>query len=329
MKRKIPNTTALAVFEAAARHGSFARAADELCLTESAVSRQIAALEHYLELKLFTRVKRQVVLNDAGNAYVKNVRKNLADLEAHTLALMANKGDDGVLELAVIPTFANRWLLPRLRDFHGKHPNIRINMTERALPFPFQDTPFDAALHFDHPSWTGVVKVDLFEERLVPVINPKFFDVTRLRSPEDLLHIPLLHKASRPEAWRRWFELSGLNSSASVLGSRFDMYGMIIEAARSGLGAGLVPRFYVDNEIHRHDLVVPFPFELWHQKRYSFVYPNHKKDSRIVAVFLDWLLEAKKEFDRPPREPRQACEESEVMADLPPCGPHVPSPPFP
>ncbi len=274
MRRKIPNTTALAVFEAAARHGSFARAASELSLTESAISRQIAALEHYLEIKLFTRVKRQVVLNDAGRAYVENSRKSLADLEAHTLSLMANKGDDGVLELAVIPTFANRWLLPRLRDFQSKHPSIRINMTEKPLPFLFQDTQFDAALHFEHPSWTGVVKVDLFEERLVPVLNPAFFDVESLRSPSDLLRIPLLHKASRPEAWQRWFELSGPAPRASVLGLRFDMYGMIIEGARSGLGAGLVPRFYVDNEIHRHDLVVPFELELWHEKRYCFVYPR-------------------------------------------------------
>lgn len=299
MRRKIPTTTSLAVFEAAARHGSFARAANELYLTESAVSRQIAALESFLEIKLFTRVKRQVVLNDAGRAYVKNIRKSLTDIEAHTLSLMANKGDDGVLELAVIPTFANRWLLPRLRDFQRAHPNIQVNLSEKPLPFLFQDTHFDAALHFDHSSWTGVVKVDLFEERLVPVVNPNFFDVAALTTPEALLNVPLLHKASRPEAWRHWFELSGIAPTASALGPRFDMYGMIIEAARSGLGAGLVPRFYVDNEIHRHDLVIPIPLELWHEKRYCFVYPEHKKDSRIVGLFRDWLLDMRSTFDGP------------------------------
>lgn len=299
MKRKIPSTTALAIFEAAARHGSFARAATELCLTESAVSRQIAGLESYLDIRLFARVKKQVVLNDAGRAYVKNVSKSLADIEAHTLSLMANKGDDGVLELAVLPTFANRWLIPRLRDFQRRQPNITIHMTEQAKPFLFQDTQFDAALHFEHPSWSDVVKVDLFEERLVPVINPSFFDVASLASPEDLRRIPLLHKASRPEAWRHWFELAGSAYGASALGMRFDMYGMIIEAARSGLGAGLVPRFYVDNEIHRHDLVLPFDLELRHEKRYCLVYPEHKGDSPIVQAFSDWLLEVKREFDEP------------------------------
>src|SRR5690606_16043807 len=110
MRRRIPSTTALAIFEVAARHESFARAADELCLTESAVSRQIASLESFLDIKLFARVKKQVVLNDAGRAYLRHVAKFLVDIEAHTLSLMANKGDHGVLELAVIPTFANRWL---------------------------------------------------------------------------------------------------------------------------------------------------------------------------------------------------------------------------
>jgi len=306
MRRKIPNTTALAVFEAAARHGSFARAANELCLTESAISRQIAALEHYLELKLFTRVKRQVILNDMGRAYLQNISKSLADLEAHTLSLMNNKGNDGVLELAVLPTFANRWLIPRLRSFQNRYPNITINMTEKPLPFLFQDTQFDAALHFEHPSWTGVAKVDLFEERLVPVVNPAFFDVSQLTAPEDLLRIPLLHKSTRPEAWRHWFELSGQDArGTSALGIRFDMYGMIIEAARSGLGAGLVPRFYVENEIHRQDLIIPFDIELRHEKRYCFVYPEHKKDSRLVQLFCDWLLERKQEFNAAPAAARE------------------------
>jgi DNA-binding transcriptional LysR family regulator len=300
MKRKIPSTSALAVFEAAARHGSFARAANELCLTESAVSRQIAALESYLETRLFARVKKQVVLNDAGRAYVRNVSKSLADLEAHTLALMTNREDDGVLELAVIPTFANRWLLPRLHDFQRRHPNITLNLSEKPQPFLFRDTQFDAALHFDHPAWTGVIKVDLFEERLVPVVSPNYFDTAALVTPQSLLTVPLLYKATRPEAWWHWFELAGCPAYGSTaLGMRFDMYGMVIEAARAGLGVGLVPRFYVNNEIHNHDLVIPYDLELRHEKRYCFVCPEHKQDLPVVKAFKDWLVEVKKEFDRP------------------------------
>jgi len=296
MKRKIPSTTALAIFEAAARHESFARAASELCLTESAVSRQIASLERYVNTKLFARVKKQVVLNDAGRAYIRNVRKSLVDIEAHTLSLMNDKGDYGVLELAVIPTFANRWLMPRLRDFQHKNRNITIHMSEMPQPFLFRDTKFDAALHFEHPSWSGVVQVDLFEERLVPVINPRFFDVTKITTPHDLLDLPLLHKATRPEAWCHWFELGGCPNGATALGMRFDMYGMVIEAARSGLGVGLVPKFYVENEIYRQDLVIPVDLELRREKRYCFVYPEYKEDSPAVVAFRDWLLGVKEEF---------------------------------
>jgi DNA-binding transcriptional LysR family regulator len=296
MRRKIPSTIALSAFEAAARHGSFARAASELALTESAISRQIGSLENYLGIRLFTRVKKQAVLNDAGQIYFKGIARNLADIEMRTLAMMAHKGDGGVLELAVIPTFANRWLLPRLRDFQARYPDIILNLSEKAQPFIFGDTIFDAALHFDHPAWSGVFKVDLFDEELVPVVSPRHFDVERLDTPESLLALPLLHKLTRPEAWQRWFELAGYPDSAPALGMHFDLYGMVIEAARAGLGVGLVPRFYVDEEIHHHDLVIPFDIGLKHEKRYCLVYPDYKQDSPIVQVFREWIVGVVDEF---------------------------------
>ena len=298
MKRKIPSTIALAVFEAAARHGSFARAANEVCLTESAVSRQIATLESYLGVNLFTRVRKQVVLNDAGHMYLKNIARNLSDIEQHTAALMSHKGVGGVLELAVIPTFANRWLLPRLRDFRERHPDVILNLSERPLPFSFDDTNFDAALNFDHPSWAGVVKVDLFEEELVPIISPRYFDTLRLNAPADLTSFPLLHKSTRPEAWRHWFALAGCADFTPVPGMHFELYGMVIEAARAGLGVGLVPRFYVQDEIERNDLIVPFSLTLKHEKRYCLVYPERKKDAELVLLFRDWVVGIEAEYSK-------------------------------
>jgi len=296
MRRKIPSTIALAVFEAAARQGSFARAANEVCLTESAVSRQIATLETYLGVKLFTRVRKQVVLNDAGRHYLKSIARNLSEIEAHTAALMSHKGVGGVLELAVIPTFANRWLLPRLRNFRERHPDIILNLSERPLPFSFDESNFDAALNFDHPSWTNVVKVDLFDEELVPIISPRYFDAQLLNTPLGLTRVPLLHKSTRPEAWRHWFEMVGVPDFTPVPGMHFELYGMVIEAARAGLGAGLVPRVYVQDEIERNDLVVPFDLSLKHEKRYCLVYPERKKDTELVKVFRDWVVGIESEF---------------------------------
>ena len=143
MKRKIPSTVSLALFEAAARHESFARAADEMCVTESTISRQITALEAYLEVKLFSRVKKHVVLTDAGRRYSLSIGANLNEIEAHTRSLMAYRGAGGLLELAVIPSFANRWLLPRLPAFAKKHPKITLNLADRADPFSFRGTNFD------------------------------------------------------------------------------------------------------------------------------------------------------------------------------------------
>ena len=215
MRRKIPSTVALSIFEAAARHENFARAADELCLSESAVSRQIAALETYLDARLFTRVGRQVVLNDAGRYYANRIAPHLEEIELHTQTLMANRGVGGILELAVIPTFSSRWLLPRLHEFRALHPDITINFSE-ARALSFRGTHFDAALHFDHPAWTGVVKLELFDEEVVPVLSPRHHALEQLREPGDLARFTLLHKAGKNDVWRRWFETAGVRDDRAL-----------------------------------------------------------------------------------------------------------------
>jgi LysR family transcriptional regulator, glycine cleavage system transcriptional activator len=316
MKRKIPSTVALALFEAAARHQSFARAADEMCVTESAVSRQISALENYLGVQLFSRVKQHVQLTNAGHEYSRNIAVNLNELEAHTRQLMAHKGIGGVLELAVIPTFANRWLLPRLHEFREAHSDITLNLSERPDPFAFRGTNFDAALHFDHPSWVGVIKVDLFEEEIVPVVSPRHYDIAELRTPDDLLAIPLLHKSSRGEAWKRWFDTAGHPGLEAVTTMRFELYSMVIEAARAGLGAGLVPRFYVIDELRRGDLAIPIDISLKQEKRYCLVYPEYKQDSILVRSFRDWVVKCAEEFNDA-RGVYAAPERSTMSADVP------------
>ncbi|MEP4524266.1 MAG: LysR family transcriptional regulator, partial [Alloalcanivorax venustensis] len=148
MRRKIPATTALVGFEAAARHQSFTKAAEELALTQSAICRQIANLEDFLGVKLFRRTRRGVQLTEAGRNYSRRVIARLDDLERDTLAVMGQHGPGQTLELAVVPTFATRWLLPRLRGFHDAHPGITVNLTNRTRPFLFADTEFDAAIYF-------------------------------------------------------------------------------------------------------------------------------------------------------------------------------------
>ena len=172
MRRRIPTSGGLLAFEVAGRHESFSRAAQEMGITEGAVSRQIARLEDYLEIMLFNRVKGRIHLTDAGREYWTQIAGSLDQIERNTLNLLARPAAGGVLELAVIPTFTNRWLIPRLPLFHAAHPGITINMSERPDPFLFAESPFDAAIHYDHPAWAGMIKKDLFAEELVPVCSP-------------------------------------------------------------------------------------------------------------------------------------------------------------
>lgn len=159
MRRFIPGTSVLIAFEAAARLGSFSRAAAELCLSESAVSKQIAKLESFLKLRLFDRANGHFGLSEAGAAYIADVRKALDKLEADTRNAanfhMARKE----LEIAALPTFANKWILPRLRNFVRSHPDIVVSISGRAEPFDFYEAQFSAAVHFSDPLWKGVLSI--------------------------------------------------------------------------------------------------------------------------------------------------------------------------
>ncbi len=258
-------------------------------LTESAVSRQIAALEGYLNVKLFDRVKKQVVLTEAGRRYSAAIGPNLDEIEMHTTSLIAHRGSGGIIELAVLPTFGNKWLLPRLNDFLRLHPDISVNLTERPEPFAFRGTNFDMALSFEHPAWVDVHSVSLFSEEVIPAGSSRHFDFSRLQEPADLIDYRLLYKRSRPEAWPHWFGVAGVPNAELTQTLRMEMYSMVIEAARAGIGFGLIPRMYIEDEIARGDLAVPFDIPLMHEKRYCLITPHNKVDSPVLRVFAEWL----------------------------------------
>ena len=289
MRRKIPGTDLLIAFETSARHQSFTRAAEELCLTQSAVCRQISTLEDYLGIQLFNRVKKRVTLSEAGLLYAKQVREYLKQMEHDTLSLMAHRGAGGVLELAVIPTFAARWLIPRLADFHSHHPAITLDLTTRAEPFMFTDTPFDAAIHFGDPVWPGAITEYLFGEDMVPVCSPSLLGGATRVDPEQLERLPLLHQSARPDAWREWFEVAGRPNVNAMGGSRYELFSLLVEAARAGLGVALMPRFFVLSEIASGELLIPSPYVLHNQRSYYLVYPQNKVGSPSLQVFCQWL----------------------------------------
>jgi DNA-binding transcriptional LysR family regulator len=295
MRKKIPSLEALSAFEAASRHLSFTRAGEELCLTQSAIGRQIASLEKYLGVSLFNRIKKRVSLTDIGLVYAREVREYLDKMEQATLEAMAHRGAGGTLELAVIPTFTTRWLIPRLPEFYQQYQEITLNMTTRTAPFLFTDTPFDAAIHFGNPVWPGCVTKHLFGEEIIPVCSARLIHTQLPLQPADVLHFSLLHQTSRPNAWRRWFALAGIQEMNSMRGARLELFSMLVEAARAGLGMALVPRFFVQHELESGELVVPCDIPLKTSKGYYLVYPERKQSSLILQAFERWLLGAAKQ----------------------------------
>ncbi|MFU1933498.1 LysR family transcriptional regulator, partial [Bordetella avium] len=173
MRNGIPNLSALQAFEASARLGSFSRAAEELSLTHSAVYRQVASLEARLGVQLFTRVRRRIVLTDPGAEYAGRIRHHLDQIETDTFGLVSRTGMGRSIHIAVVPTLATTWLIPRLADFQQTQPDISVSLSVRTLPFQFKDQPFDGALYHSDGVWPGSKGALLFPEReLVPVCAP-------------------------------------------------------------------------------------------------------------------------------------------------------------
>jgi LysR family glycine cleavage system transcriptional activator len=291
MRRTLPSTAALAAFESAARHQSFTKAADELAVTQSAVCRQIGALESFLGVKLFRRSSRGVALTEAGVTYSRQVTTRLDEVERDTLDLMAKGGQGGTLELGVVPTFATKWLLPRLPDFAAQHPGITVNMTSRTRPFLFDDTPFDAAIGAGESLWPGTDGVFLMHEHMVPVASPAYLAARRRgRVVEpDWSRCTLLQQSTRPYAWRHWFGSRGVQVEGDMAGPRLELFSMLVEAAIHGLGVALVPRLMIDDELTRGLLQPASSHQSLSDRSYHLVYPERKAEHAALAVFRAWL----------------------------------------
>lgn len=289
-KFKIPNMSALLAFEAAARHESFTHAAKELFLTESAISRQIATLESNLGVRLFVRSKQRVMLTRAGRLYGTQVRRALENLDRDTLSIIAHGSGGGYLELAVLPTFASQWLIPRMKDFNDRNPDVRINMGIRTDLFSFEESHFEAAIHYGKPTWPGTSSDYLFGEEVVPVCAPSLL-AKRIRKPQELLNYPLLHSTTRPDAWLRWFANLGVEDNATMQGVRYELHSMLISAAAAGLGIALVPKFFVDEQLTQLGLVIPFAATAVEESAYYLVYPTELSHGKPLELFRTWLLE--------------------------------------
>jgi DNA-binding transcriptional LysR family regulator len=295
MRRKLPTTGALEAFEAAARHQSFTKAAEELSVTQSAVCRQVAALEAFLDVDLFHRTRRGVMLTEAGRDYSRSVGARLDEVERDTLELMARGGRGSSLELAVVPTFGTRWLLPRLPGFQRAHPNVVVHLSARTRPFLFSDTPFDAAIHAGETgaaAWPGTEMRFLMREELIAVASQALvagLEGGLPRTAADWSRLPLLQQSTRPYAWRQFFERLGLVVPQAMAGPRLELFSMLTEAAVHGMGVALTPPFFVQEELAQGRLVALGAGPVTGDRAYSLIYPEHKAELPALQDFARWL----------------------------------------
>ncbi|MBC6441068.1 MAG: transcriptional regulator GcvA [Rhodospirillales bacterium] len=288
--RKLPPLNALRAFEAAARHLSFTRAAKELNVTQAAVSHQVKALEERLAVRLFERHGRGLWLTEEGEIYLPFLRQAF-DLIADGTDLIVSHDAHGPLSVTMLPTFAVRWFIPRLRDFQIKHPDIEVRMvtTERNVDFNREDV--DCGIRYGTGSWPGLDSDKLFEDRFIAVCSPEL--LTRdppLKSPEDLRHHTLLHEAN-DEDWRYWLSALHVKGIDGSRGLFFDSSDLALEAAAAGLGIALGSRIIMQDDLDDGRLVMPFGDLTDENLSHWLVYPKGSARKPKVAAFRGWLLD--------------------------------------
>ncbi|WP_226340997.1 LysR family transcriptional regulator [Gemmobacter serpentinus] len=286
----IPDLALLQTFECAARHGNFSRAAEELNLTQSAVSRQIRDLEARSDLVLFERIRKRVVLSSAGLALLPEVRHLLAEAERLMIGTLAAEPGVEPLRIGTLPTFGARWLVPRLGDFMRLHPDILPMLETRDRPFSFVEESLDLTIHYGQPVWPGAVASFLCSEAVVPVASRDLAARLMTNGGVDLTNATLLHMTARPRLWTQWFDHCGQTEARAWRGPRFDQFTMIISAVSAGLGVGLVPSYLIEQETASGELVVLSDRPMPTDNAYYVVIPEGRQAHRATRLFHDWIL---------------------------------------
>jgi len=291
MRKMIPSLAALEIFECVARHQNLTRAAEELHLTQSAVSKQIMGLEHKLGVVLFKRVRKRIELTHYGNNYALRIRNHLAGIERTTADLIVQREEGSSLDIAVGATFAMQWLIPKLMDFRNKYPKITINLTVASDPFILNNSQFDAVIYHGGGVWQDTKgEMLLHEGKVVPVCSPELINDIPDVTPEMLAQFPLLHLTSRDGAWKQWFATAGVTDEVRPLkGCRFELFTMLTSAAMAGLGIALVPEIFIDAELAANRLVVPTPHFISNDDGYFISYNDDPINKEALDVFSYWL----------------------------------------
>jgi LysR family glycine cleavage system transcriptional activator len=285
--RRLPSLNGLKAFEAAARHGSFASAAAEMNVSPAAVSRLVHLLEDRLRIVLFERSANRLALTAAGRVYQTGLTP-LFDAIANLTAQVTSGASARVLTVGVGPTFATRWLIPRLSQFQALAPEIEVRFTTGGVAAPFRDD-WTCGIKLGDGRWPGLVSEHLFRADLSPVCSPRMGD--ELREARDLANATLLRVAHADEDWRLWLDAAGV-SRLTPHGPVFDYYGHALQAAADGVGIAMGIRPYIDDDLKAGRLVTPFSLTVPKGQQWYLIYREIRRDQPDFLTFRNWIIAA-------------------------------------
>ncbi|OIN07655.1 transcriptional regulator GcvA [Oceanisphaera psychrotolerans] len=289
MSRRLPPLNALKAFEAAARNLSFTRAAEELFVTQAAISHQIKGLEEYLGIKLFRRRNRSLLLSEEGQSYFLEIKDIFSAISDATERLLARSAK-GALTVSLQPSFAIQWLVPRLVRFSEVHPDIDVRIKAVDLDEGSLTDDVDVAIYYGRGNWPGLRADKLHAEYLIPVCSPMLLmGVKPLKTPEDLTRHTLLHDTSRRD-WKAWFKQLDIQAANVNQGPIFSHSSMVIQAAIHGQGVALGHSVLTQPEIDAGRLVCPFEQVLMSKNAYYLVCHESQAALGKIAAFREWML---------------------------------------
>lgn len=287
MVRRLPSLNGIRAFEAAARTGSFVAAAAELNVTPAAISRLVRLLELRLGVALFARHANRLTPTAAGLAYQTGLTRILDDTARLTGQVVAMAGAK-VVTVGVGPTFAVRWLIPRLAELQRQAPEVEVRVVTGGQTVPYSDG-WTCGIRLGDGNWPGLTATPLFPADLLPVAAPAI--AARIADVADLARETLIHVAHAPEDWPRWLAAMGA-AGARAGGPVFDYYGQAIQAALDGLGVAMGVRPYIDDDLAAGRLVAPFPRSVSKGMRWYLVHHAAREAEPGFAAFRHWLIAA-------------------------------------
>ncbi|MFT5024083.1 MAG: LysR family glycine cleavage system transcriptional activator, partial [Colwellia sp.] len=287
---RLPPLNALRAFEASARQLSFTRAAEELFVTQAAISHQIKSLEDFLGIKLFMRKNRALLLSEEGQAYYLDIKDVFNAINEATERLFA-RGEKGAITVSTQPSFAIQWLVPRLNAFYALHPDIDVRIKAVDQPENSLTGDVDVAIYFGRGHWADIDAEQLQKEYLIPVCSPLLLQGKKpLDKVEDLINHTLLHDTSRRD-WKRWFKQVNVKATNVNHGPIFSHSAMVVQAAMHGQGVALAHSFLAKPDIDAGRLICPFEDVLESKNAYYVVCRDRQVDLGKIAAFREWVLD--------------------------------------